>query len=84
MENTCVCCGRVIPEGGQVCTNCLNEGIKCQECGSVLELMATSTGIVNDELVLCKLYHCNNCHLDWELEASNVGDPTEFTRKFWG
>ena len=22
MENTCVCCGEIIPEGQQVCPNC--------------------------------------------------------------
>lgn len=84
MGNTCVCCGKSIPEGTQVCQDCLNKGIKCPECGTVLELMATSKGIINDELILFKLYHCNNCHLDWELEANYIGDPVEFTRKFWG
>jgi hypothetical protein len=27
MENTCVCCGRIIPEGRQVCPNCENKFI---------------------------------------------------------
>lgn len=27
-EDTCVCCGAVIPEGRMVCANCLNESNK--------------------------------------------------------
>jgi transcription initiation factor IIE alpha subunit len=52
MVNTCVCCGRVIPEDSQVCQDCLSQGIKCPECGSVLELVATSKGIINDEFIV--------------------------------
>lgn len=84
MVDTCVCCGDIVPEGMQVCLNCLKGVVKCPECGAELELMATSTGIVNNQLMLCKIYHCNNCHLDWELEANDIGDPVEFQRKFWG
>lgn len=26
MDNTCVCCGEIIPEGTQVCPKCCSEG----------------------------------------------------------
>ena len=48
MENTCVCCGRVIPEGSQVCPICValafntpnNTYIQfdCPECGAPLQV----------------------------------------------
>lgn len=48
MENTCVCCGAIIPEGIQVCPNCVasvfhtpkSEYIEfnCPECDAPLEV----------------------------------------------
>ena len=32
MENRCVCCGAIIPEGRQVCPKCEKEGV----CGAVV------------------------------------------------
>ncbi len=29
MDNTCVCCGEIIPEGTMVCYNCINGWIEC-------------------------------------------------------
>ena len=84
MINTCIYCGDIIPEGTQVCPNCLNDGVLCPECGSVLEVMDVSQCIIDNKFMLCTLYHCNNCHLDWEREANYIGEPVKFTRKFWG
>jgi len=48
MENTCVCCGEIIPEGMQVCHACMSETpivpqrpymqFNCPECGAKLEV----------------------------------------------
>jgi RNA polymerase subunit RPABC4/transcription elongation factor Spt4 len=50
MYNTCVCCGRVIPEGSQVCPICVAESFdvpkrlymefNCPECGTPLKVLA--------------------------------------------
>ena len=50
MENTCVCCGRIIPEGSQVCSTCVALAFNvpqktyikfnCPECGAPLEVLA--------------------------------------------
>lgn len=31
-ENRCVCCGEIIPEGMQVCFNCVNASQKTERC----------------------------------------------------
>lgn len=84
MVDICVCCGDIVPEGTHVCPHCLNGGVSCPNCGKKLEIMNTSTCIINGKLTLCTLYHCNNCHLDWERETNYIGEPIKFTRKFWG
>jgi hypothetical protein len=50
MENTCVCCGDIIPEGMQVCPACVALAFNipkktyvkfnCPECGTPLEVYA--------------------------------------------
>lgn len=50
MENTCVCCGEIIPEGMLVCHACMSEiprtpqrpymQFNCPECGAQLEVWA--------------------------------------------
>ena len=88
MENICVCCGEIIPEGRQVCYRCEhggnNTGVLCPECGAVLEIMSchwynTIYGHAHNTI-----YHCNMCHNDWEKDEEYVAQPVKFTRKFWG
>ena len=52
-ENRCVCCGEIIPEGKQVCQNCLvtvnnkpNNG--CERCRDSAEMLITITNKVKD------------------------------------
>lgn len=84
MVDTCVSCGDIIPEGIQVCPNCFNSGVICPECGNKLDVMHTSMCIIDGKLVVCTLYHCRSCRLDWEREVNYVSEPVKFTRKFWG
>ena len=84
MINSCVYCGDIVPNETKVCPHCFNHGVLCPNCGNTLEVMHLSECIIDNKLVLCTLYHCRNCHLDWEREASYIGDPVKFNRKFWG
>ena len=84
MVNTCVCCGDIIPEGSQVCYACCHDGINCPDCGAILAFMAfdkcfTETGVIHS-----KLYHCEKCHADWEIETPLNEPVNEIKRKFWG
>jgi predicted RNA-binding Zn-ribbon protein involved in translation (DUF1610 family) len=84
MDNLCVCCGEIIPEGRQVCYSCEHLAGKekrsymrfnCPECGAPLEVWADS--IVKeipaefDGFKYEERYlirHCNKCGRDWENE----------------
>jgi hypothetical protein len=100
MENTCVCCGEIIPEGTQFCLMCVASEKRsymkfdCPECGAPLEVWA-------DYLVAKSaarfgyfgyerrelIRHCSKCHCDWENEwETQFGDvvETKLRRKFWG
>jgi predicted RNA-binding Zn-ribbon protein involved in translation (DUF1610 family) len=92
MENTCVCCGREIPEGSQVCYMCMNGMRKrtyiefnCPECGAPLEVLAEYLVAKSVARFDCFGYekrelirHCNNCHCDWVNEWENqFGDVGE-------
>ena len=41
-ENTCVCCGAVIPEGGHVCWNCQNDTYKNTKTPSDAQIQLAS------------------------------------------
>lgn len=84
MVNTCVCCGEIIPEGTQVCYSCLNGGVKCPECGSILRVMHSGYNVTADDITWYTLFHCEKCLSDWEKEAKYIGQPVEFKRKYWG
>ena len=59
MENTCICCGEIIPEGMQVCYACMSEvprvpnrpymQFNCPECGAKLEVWHDSLEYKNAE-----------------------------------
>lgn len=40
MENTCICCGAIIPEGRQICADCNSVGWdrnnSCVCCGAII------------------------------------------------
>lgn len=40
MENTCICCGAIIPEGRQICADCKSVGWdmnnSCVCCGAII------------------------------------------------
>ena len=86
MENTCVCCGEIIPEGMQVCYACERltgqekrtyMRFNCPECGAPLEVWADSLEKEIPAKFDCFKYeerylirHCNKCGRDWENEWS--------------
>ena len=92
MSNTCVCCGRDIPEGTQFCHSCdILASKNCPTCSSVLELMNKSKYITEEGFGYSTIFHCNSCHEDWELEEEYAAQPIKysplppvFKRKFWG
>ena len=84
MENTCVCCGAIIPEGRQVCQTCEEVKYVCPECKGGLTLMYTGDYITEKQLFIHKIYHCESCHCDWESMTSYIGAPENLARKFWG
>ena len=88
MEDTCVCCGRVIPEGSHVCYRCKNgsgnDSVLCPTCGAVLEVMNSSWWNTSEGICCSTVFHCNTCHNDWEKEAEYIAKPVIFKRKFWG
>jgi hypothetical protein len=56
----------------------------CTDCGGAIVLMS-SCQYDNGSQVLCSsIYHCENCHTDWELESTVDGQTYELRRKFWG
>lgn len=92
MDNTCVCCGEIIPEGIQVCPLCASGAQKrsymefdCPECGAPLEVLADYLVAKSAERYGCFGYerrdlirHCNKCHCDWENEwETQFGDVME-------
>ena len=84
MENTCVCCGEIIPEGRQVCPSCEEVKYVCPECGNKLTLMYSGNYITAEQFFIHKIYNCESCHSDWESATTYVGEPEKLGRKFWG
>ena len=84
MVNTCVCCGEVIPEGTQICFACDHDGINCPDCGAALRLMSSCRSFTEKQVLWSRLYHCEKCHADWEIETSPMEPANEIKRKFWG
>ena len=68
--NTCVICGRVIPEGSQICSMCEKGEIKKEkELISEDIPMPTDMDMPREEIVPC--YLCDNARLNDELEDYN-------------
>lgn len=61
-ENTCVCCGEIIPEGRQYCINCGNV-TKCELINDLLVVKpkATKYKLWNRNLVSLKKLHKKYC-----------------------
>ena len=75
MEDRCVCCGEIVPEGGQICSGCFK---KSQECLNIFD------SIIHDEWkkqneVEEKLYDALRKHYIpvWEVELQKKGLLTE-------
>lgn len=47
-ENTCVCCGEIIPEGRQYCINCGNV-TECEPINDLVVVKPKATKYNNDE-----------------------------------
>ena len=90
MTNTCVMCGdpTELPEGTDVCHRCqrgeYTTGVRCPNCGTILEVMDRSTYKTSEGFGYSTLYHCNHCHNDWEKEEEFIAKPIVFKRKYWG
>ena len=91
MNNTCVMCGNPaeLPEDTWICPKCQRGAyptgkVRCPNCGCPLEVMDTTRYNTSDGFVYSTLYHCNECHTDWEKEEEYVCKPVIFKRKFWG
>jgi hypothetical protein len=37
-----------------------------------------------EQFFIHKIYHCENCHSDWESATNYIGAPEKLGRKFWG
>ena len=90
MGDTCVMCGSELftESNSMICSKCQKgdylEGPLCPTCGTTLETMNTSRYETVDGFGYSTIYHCNNCHNDWEKEAEYVAKPVIFKRKYWG
>jgi hypothetical protein len=88
MDDRCVICGDYVPEGRQVCSRC--EQVedttyrKCPECFGKLRLMDTCEYRTANQNLYCKLYHCSQCHSDWEEVCEDASEAAPLHRKFWG
>lgn len=66
MEDRCICCGEIIPEGMMACPNCLvaskkKTGLKpCEYCG---EKPILQKGIEFTSLMERYRYHCPRCNI---------------------
>jgi transposase-like protein len=90
MNNTCVSCGAKLPTEypSMLCKRCEMECADnnplCPSCGDTLELMNVSNYNTSDGFGYSSLFHCRQCHSDWEKEEEYTAKPVRFIRKFWG
>lgn len=86
MANTCYRCGVEVPIGRQVCIKCKQqaEELVCPECHARLHFMHAGQYSLKDTLVLSNIFHCENCHRDWEQEDQYQLLRSEVKQKFWG
>jgi transposase-like protein len=61
-----------------------NTDLTCPECSSTLKLMHTDYSLIGKDFEIDQLFHCENCHRDWEQVSSYALKSCELTRKFWG
>lgn len=65
MDNTCICCGAVIPEGRQVCPSCeaMTTIASCPFCGSTkLKVESKHHGMHYYEGTHSATVRCKKCH----------------------
>lgn len=86
MDNTCISCGAIVPEGRQVCPICEygELPVPCPNCGTALEVMNTGKYKTLDGYAIHTSYHCYNCGSDWDKTEHYVAGETKFVQKFWG
>jgi hypothetical protein len=56
----------------------------CPSCGNVLRPMCSCKYHTAEETLYCNIYHCENCHDDWETAGPTEDSITPLTKKFWG
>lgn len=74
MENTCVCCGKVIPEGTMICKSCSNETKETTNI-SILDLIKESKKTVQELID-------NNWYSNETYKLLSVLDTLVITEKF--
>lgn len=63
---------------------CDSKMVPCNACKTLLRLMHIDQQANNDTLTVNKLYHCESCHRDWEIEEIYTLKSRCTKRKFWG
>lgn len=84
MVDTCVMCGDIVPEGTQICHACNHGGLRCPDCSTTLKFMTSCRSVTIKQILYSRLYHCEHCHADWEVDSSVNDYAVELKRKFWG
>jgi hypothetical protein len=86
MVDTCVSCGQILPENSHVCSRCSREAEMpiCKECKSHLRLMHMSSYTLGDGKIFSRIFHCDTCNRDWEIEIKDLCQPGEMKQKFLG
>ena len=74
MDNTCVCCGKVIPEGTMICKSCSNETKETTNI-SILDLIKESKKTVQELID-------NNWYSNETYKLLSVLDTLVITEKF--
>ena len=74
MDNTCVCCGKVIPEGTMICKSCSNETKETTNI-SILDLIKESKKTVQELID-------NNWYSNETYKLLSVLDILVITEKF--
>lgn len=81
-------CGKELPteSGSMVCNGCVRKSSSktCPTCGASLEAFSEEVYQTSDGVNKSIVYHCYNCHQDWEQEISYIERCSVFRKKFWG
>ena len=88
MDNTCIACDAIIPEGRDICPICEHSEprvtVRCPNCGEALNVLGTSKYKTYDGYSIHTSYHCCSCGSDWDKTEHYIAGETKFVQKFWG